>query len=279
MPAQEKLQELTEQHPWRDGAELTALKQVQRYRQFLELLLAQYADSSREYAACRRCFFLDNPAEEWTLEDQKRGNELGHLLELQIESFYVFAKILLDKLAIAVERHFGGARGLSLDSHDKLVKNLDRYAESHHFGVRDSIRQQAQTLKLRVSDFRDKNIEHFKSPHISAGVGLDENGGITLTTLRKPSEVADWQVANSSEIIELLSQLDSYILSVMSLLRLLPATVTSVSPLMITADGARTACPANKDTKSAYALNDRVLVRPHDPYVPFIVGPLKTKPA
>jgi hypothetical protein len=255
-----------------------ALTQVQRYRRFLELLSLQYADSSREYAVCRRAFFLDDPADAWTLEDQKRGDELGHLLELQIESFYVFAKILLDKIALSVERHFGSARGLSLGSHDKLVKNLDRYAASQRFGVQDALRQQARTLKLRVSDFRDKSIEHVTSPHVSHGVGLDEDGRITLTKLRKPAAAADWQVAESSEITQLLPLLDSYILAVLSLLRLLPATVTSLSPLKVTTDGARTPAPALKDPNHVYSVNDRVLLRLHTPYVPFIVGLLEQKP-
>jgi hypothetical protein len=45
-------------------------------------------------------------------------------LHLEIESYYVFAKIILDDVARAIEYYFGPHRGLALDSHDGLAKRM-----------------------------------------------------------------------------------------------------------------------------------------------------------
>ncbi len=50
-----------------------------------------------------------------------QGPVLFNQLHLEIESFDLFAKIFLDKIANFLEFYFESARGLSLDSHDQLV--------------------------------------------------------------------------------------------------------------------------------------------------------------
>jgi hypothetical protein len=54
--------------------------------------------------------------------------QLAVLVHLEIESSYLFAKILLDKIAHAFEFYFGPSCKKSLDSHDSLVKNFTAYA-------------------------------------------------------------------------------------------------------------------------------------------------------
>lgn len=270
----EKLQERIEEARPRDQVAWAAWTQVRRYRRFLELLSSQYADLSRDFAARPWSIMQDDPSETWSLEEQGRMNEFCDLLQLQIETFYMFAKILLDRIALLIQQHFGPARRLPLTSHDKLVKNLRRYAESHNFGLPSDFLQQAETLKVRISDFRDKNIQHRAWPHVSDGIGFDDRGRITLGKFSKPSVKSEWHYAESLDIAQLLPQLDKYLSSVLSLLCFVPAIVTSLSPLMIRADldGSKTSVPARKDPGLTCALNDRVLVRVHTPYVPFIVG-------
>ena len=48
-------------------------------------------------------------------------------LHLEIESYYLFSKIMLDKIVHALEFYFGQGRKKSLDSHDGLVKNSASY--------------------------------------------------------------------------------------------------------------------------------------------------------
>lgn len=53
---------------------------------------------------------------------------------------------------------------------------------------------------------------------------------------------------------------------------LLAATVTSISPLMVTAEGARTPVPAAKEPDATYALGDQVWLFVRTPLMPFIKG-------
>ena len=57
-----------------------------------------------------------------------RHSEVIALIHLDIETFYLFAKILLDRIATGIEVWFGAARSMSVSSHSKLTRNCERYA-------------------------------------------------------------------------------------------------------------------------------------------------------
>jgi hypothetical protein len=72
----------------------------------------------------------------------------------------LFAKILLDKIARAIEFYFGTVP----DSHDDFVKHLDRYVRAKDLSLPRGFKQDLQGLKREISDFRDYQIAHEKSP-------------------------------------------------------------------------------------------------------------------
>lgn len=95
----------------------------------------------------------------------EEGGRLVAELHLDIESFYLFAKILLDNVAHAIEFYFGPARSCSMDSHDVWVKGLDRYPAAQELKpISDRMRVLATELKADVSDYRDYQIAYEKSP-------------------------------------------------------------------------------------------------------------------
>lgn len=82
-------------------------------------------------------------------------------LHLEIETFYMFAKILLDKIAIGFGHYFGDARGFSLISHDKLRKKIKRYAEIKKLTPPPpDLISLTDTLQKEVVGYRDKEINH-----------------------------------------------------------------------------------------------------------------------
>jgi hypothetical protein len=93
--------------------------------------------------------------------------------ELDIESFYLFAKILLDRLAGLVEFYFGPARRLSLASHDALTNNIEKYLSAKNLPALDpQLQAQTKEMRRRISDFRDYCISHDKAPGVHRGMSF-----------------------------------------------------------------------------------------------------------
>jgi hypothetical protein len=105
----------------------------------------------------------------------RRGQLSGHI-SMEIETFYLFAKILLDRIAIFIEHYFGQLRGVSIHSHDKLTKNLPRFLRGHSMDAPHGLQSTLSEVKRRIADFRDYQIAH-------------EQGSQTIRgTLWKPGE-------------------------------------------------------------------------------------------
>jgi len=98
------------------------------------------------------------------------------MLQLEIESFYLFAKILLDKVAHFVEFYFGQGQGCSLVSQDQFVKNLPTHAALKGIKFTDRFAETMKTLKQDISDHRDYQIAHEASPKTLHGTLFDAEG-------------------------------------------------------------------------------------------------------
>jgi hypothetical protein len=92
-------------------------------------------------------------------------------LHLQIESYYVFAKIVLDDVARAIDYYFGAGRGLSLDSHDDWARKAQAFAAEKGLRLREELIVTITDLKKRVCDFRDQQIAHEKCPRTMQATG------------------------------------------------------------------------------------------------------------
>jgi hypothetical protein len=73
-------------------------------------------------------------------------------LHLEIESFYLFANIFLDRLAMNVEYVFGQARRLPLGSHHELIEHVVRYAQDRGLSpVPGELVDRARALRQRIT--------------------------------------------------------------------------------------------------------------------------------
>jgi hypothetical protein len=108
------------------------------------------------------------------------GQGLSAKVHLEIESYYLFAKIVLDDIARAIEYYFGKQRGLAIDSHDDLTKRIRQYAAAKGLTLSDDFVAAMEDLKKRVCDFRDQNIAHEKSPRTMQGTSWGPDGAARI---------------------------------------------------------------------------------------------------
>jgi hypothetical protein len=199
-----------------------SFSQISRYSVFLDVVLKRYDDASQK-------LFQNTKAIQETLlpgkhaasSDQMVLHEEGVrrtiLLHLEIESFYLFAKILLDKIAHSVEFYFGPARKMSLDSHDDLVKNFTSYASAKDLTLPRDFMAIAADLKKDISGYRDYEISHEKNPRRMNLTVFDEHGTMRMAATRVNPTEKDQQV-ESKALHELARDLDVYVKLVIELI-------------------------------------------------------------
>ena len=135
---------------------------VTRRWMFLEIIRERYKEASAAFVAnskAMQAMYKPGGPHLLTAEQlalQSEGVHLSMIVNLEIESFYLFAKIFLDDIARAIENYFGPARGLALDSHDDLEKRLERYAATKGLIIPAGLSEAISDLRKRVADFRDQ---------------------------------------------------------------------------------------------------------------------------
>src|SRR2546426_1163535 len=137
-----------------------AFSKLTRQYQFLLIILGRYKEASNNFIQNTKDLqALFKPGNHPVTTEQGRfldeGPRLTTALHLEIESFYLFAKILLDRIAHAIEFYFGPARKLPLDSHDHLVKHLEAYGGEKGLSISAALMDAAKELKKDISDHRD----------------------------------------------------------------------------------------------------------------------------
>ncbi len=196
---------------------------VTRRWMFLEIIRERYKQASVAFVANSKAMqAVCKPggphlltAEQLVL--QSKGADLSIIVNLEIESFYLFAKIFLDDVARAIENYFGPARGLALDSHDDLEKRLERFAATKGLIILDGLNEAISDLRKRVADFRDQEVAHEKSPRTMRGLTWGPNGEVSFVSTRLFPKQSDKQT-NSESLNSLANALQEYISEVIEFL-------------------------------------------------------------
>jgi hypothetical protein len=195
------------------------MSQIGQYRQFLSIIMDRYQEASETFVKNTKAMqeaMASHPEDVDALHAE--AIDLRTRLHLEIESFYLFAKIMLDKIARAIEYYYGPAHSLALDSHDDLVKRLSKYAAAKGMIVPTGLIEKATVWKKRVSDYRDYNIAHEKSPRTLRATSFDTDGRTRMVLMRLYPTTRDQQV-ESEPLDDLLPELDAYIREILDLLR------------------------------------------------------------
>lgn len=193
-----------------------SFSQVARYYEFIRLIFKRYEEANKEFIANSRklqeTFSPGNhPLNQYQQKLLNEGRKLTLILHLEIESFYLFAKILLDKISRTIEFYFGRVEGKSLDSHNKLAKNLKDYSSTKGLITNKEFLKSIDSLKKGISNYRDKEITHEKSPRtVKATVYNAQEQSRIASTRIYPTE-RDLQV-ESKTLGELLEKIDNYLM-------------------------------------------------------------------
>ena len=154
-----------------------------------------------------------------------KSNELTTQLHLEIESFYMFAKVFLDNVARFLWVYFGQERRVGLESHDALAKEHKKYFEAKDLVVPEGLSESIALLKKNICDYRDKKISHELSLRTQKATAWSGSGEarIVVGETRKDDNTVVWRFAFNSdstsvELPQLMDKINAYIGQVKTLI-------------------------------------------------------------
>jgi len=166
-----------------------AFRDIAIYRRFLAITQARYTSVGAEYVACVGAFNeriqkRPEPNSPMTTEEDglyQRMGELSVALRLEIESFYLFAYILLDKIAGAVAFYFEGNANTGSHRHATLIKTFDQYSQRKGLAKPEGFIELATDLGTHIAAFRNFQIVHETGLRAIRGTGWRAGEGARLT--------------------------------------------------------------------------------------------------
>lgn len=193
-----------------------AAGQASRYYDYLSLILERYAKADKALRIeDQRIMALSraNP-DGFPISELGQSARIRCELHLEIESFYVFAKILLDKVAHLVLLYFGPARDCSMESHRKFLKCCQVYFEAKKLKGSQGLVDLMTHLRDDIVHFRDKKLTHQNNPRVSLGTAFPEDQGAYLSAGYFYPKTSD-EAYQSRPLDSLIDDLDKYIRSLL----------------------------------------------------------------
>lgn len=197
-----------------------SFSQILRYYDFLSVILNRYKEANKlfiESMKAHKEIFKEggrplNKDQQGWLEESW---ELKTHLHLEIESFYLFAKILLDSMARNIELYFGKDQNCSFHSHGGLSKHIkDFVARRKLTTLPTEMLALIEELEEYVIRYRNKQIVHPDDKYWSRIIkgtmcnGLKEESCIVNTYLYP--EEGENQVESKSPF-EIIKLIDKYL--------------------------------------------------------------------
>jgi hypothetical protein len=134
------------------------------------------------------------------------------MLHLDIESYYIFSKILLDKMAAFIEHYFGKVSKASIYSHDKFTRNYNKYYKALSLLVPEGFTDTVLEIRNEIINYRDKQIIHIKNPRERKGTLYSSKGAIIIPTWTDISRgEIDKEITECLEISEVKIKIDKYL--------------------------------------------------------------------
>jgi hypothetical protein len=200
-----------------------SLSQTIRYYEFIIMIYERHKEISQKMVSHQTKMMASISARNSGImtEEQmqlfEEGNILMRKVELEIESFYIFAKIFLDMIARFILNYFSEAHKIKLNSHDKLTKNHIEYQTVKGLIFPDGFSESLTILKEHVGDFRDKQIAHLQNPRSIKGISYNTNGQTRISETHLYPKPTDSQV-ESRELSEVMSAIELYVQQVFAVI-------------------------------------------------------------
>jgi hypothetical protein len=189
------------------------------YRDFLSVLVRRQVQASQEgRQAFRRMSEIGKqyPSGARRLSDEEQRlsdltSQWSLMVRLETEAWYLFAKILLDEIARGIEFYFGAARGCSLQSHDRLTKSLERYANLLGLSLPPRLAQAAADLKQSVADHRDYQVAHHTSLRTIRPLLYGADDSVGARVVHTPLYQGREKQVESGDLAHLTGAIDQYL--------------------------------------------------------------------
>jgi len=201
-----------------------SLGRIARYLRFLEIIKQRYQIASKENLK------IINNRISWgekvgsrnltpkEVAELQRDFEFSQVLHLEIESFFLFANITLDRIANFMEDYFGPAKSLTLRSHRKFCKYAGSYVKKKKLEIPEGFYETMNNLEESVVFYRDKSIAHLKNPRAMFPTFFTLEGSTQIgTSFLYPKEKD--QVVKSPEIEIIYDQIDIYVKKLIGLIQ------------------------------------------------------------
>lgn len=208
---------------------VTSWEAVARYRKYLDIILSREADAARDYVKTLADLRAVEPCPIGEMSDEMRqalddGDKARPLVQLEIESFYLFANILLDSVARALDKYFRPRRPPmpSFICHKDLVKRFEEHRRLKKITIPLDFIENATALKDKVSEFRNEDITHDKRINRVTAMGITRDGKVTIiaTSSVVPQEVIDNHPQSSTvHVGELIQLVDAQVAAAVEIVR------------------------------------------------------------
>ena len=199
-----------------------AFIEVYRYYRFLRIINDKHQSLISERIIADMNFRNAQPKDLGTykmtatqMELWNKLTELSDYMQLEVESFYQFAKIFLDKMAYAIEYYFGKGPGKGFSHHSMVQKfqngnvlKIENYCQIKGIELSHRLLNRMVDLQDVISDFRDNHITHLLSTRIFRGTGID--GRMSLGKIY-PKDEKDNIWISSENLESVLESIDDYI--------------------------------------------------------------------
>lgn len=134
-----------------------ALNNVERYLRYLDVIRGRVIESSEQYGQIMAAMRLEMPHEEGTFEVTPKYSELFYearsltaIIQLDVEAFYVNARILLDRVWDFIHFCFRADDNLSVQGFTNFRNNFIRFARASNLTYEPTLINQSDSLDMRV---------------------------------------------------------------------------------------------------------------------------------
>lgn len=203
-----------------------SLGQAARYYDFLQLILVRYHAAVAAHLEIATNFNKaiaaavargSHPMTDDEMEVLHASSQAGAVVELEIETYYLFAKIFHDRIAHFLQYYFGQVKGCTLRSHTMLLRHSSRYFGSLGLALPKHLLAQITHLDEAITTYRDKQVAHHAGLRTVRGTSIRSTSeAVMFATQLYPNE-HDTQV-ESRTLGELCGMLDAYSFNVLELI-------------------------------------------------------------
>ena len=190
------------------------LGQALRYYSFLLIILGRYEEANEKRLPTQTNQPVRMTPEQGRLMEE--STRLTTLVHLEIESFYLFAKVFLDNVARFLHVYFGQARKVRLKSHHDWAGCHEEYCEVKGLVTPEGLSESVILLKECICDYRDKEISHEMSlRRIKATVWGSSGDARIASGIVRPRKGDT--TATSAELPQLMEAINAYVRQVITL--------------------------------------------------------------